>query len=282
MLTIENLTKTYPVAGKGLFARGGTFTALKGIDLRIAKGESVGVVGESGSGKTTLTRCVLGLEPITSGRIVFDGVDLSTLSPAQMRDTRSRIQIVFQDPYASLNPRMSIRDIIAEPMQIHRAKLRLDGRQQTARVLELLEMVGLGPRHASRYPHEFSGGQRQRIGIARALAVNPEMLILDEPTSALDVSVQAQVLNLLQSLQDRLNLTYLFISHDLGVIRYVCDRVALMYRGSLVEEGPADQVFDSPREDYTKMLLSSMPEPDPSRSTLRIAKQGAQTDVAEH
>jgi len=271
VLNIEHLSKIYAVPGKSLFSRPGKFAALEDINLRIAKGESLGVVGESGSGKTTLTRCVLGLEPFSSGRIVFDGVDLASLKPGEMRDMRSRIQIVFQDPYASLNPRMTIRDIISEPMQIHRAKLGLSTAQQMARVYELLGMVGLGRQHALRYPHEFSGGQRQRIGIARALASNPELIVLDEPTSALDVSVQAQVLNLLQKLQDDLKLTYLFISHDLGVIRYVCDRVALIYRGQLVEEGRTQQIFESPQQEYTKMLLASMPEPDPSRSTLRRA-----------
>lgn len=282
MLIVDKLTKIYPVSGSSPFGRQAGFTALKEIDLNIARGESVGVVGESGSGKTTLTRCILGLEPITSGRIEFDGTDLASLTAAQMRDMRARIQIVFQDPYASLNPRMSVRDIVAEPMQIHRARLGLDERRQTARVMELLEMVGLGPRHASRFPHEFSGGQRQRIGIARALAVKPELLILDEPTSALDVSVQAQVLNLLQSLQDSLGLTYLFISHDLGVVRYVCDRVALIYRGELVEQGPTERVFDDPQKDYTKMLLAAMPEPDPTRSTLRAVRHEERADVAEH
>ncbi len=282
MLIVDKLTKIYPVSGSSPFGRQAGFTALKEIALNIARGESVGVVGESGSGKTTLTRCILGLEPITSGRIEFDGTDLASLTAAQMRDMRARIQIVFQDPYASLNPRMSVRDIVAEPMQIHRARLGLDGRRQTDRVMELLEMVGLGPRHASRFPHEFSGGQRQRIGIARALAVKPELLILDEPTSALDVSVQAQVLNLLQSLQDSLGLTYLFISHDLGVVRYVCDRVALIYRGELVEQGPTERVFDDPQKDYTKMLLAAMPEPDPTRSTLRAVRHEARADVAEH
>jgi len=282
MLTIDNLTKTYPLAGGGLFRAAGAFTALKGVNLNIAKGESFGVVGESGSGKTTLTRCILGLERITAGRIVFDGVDLASLTSAQMRDMHSRIQIVFQDPYASLNPRMTVRNIVAEPMQIHRSKLGFDARQQTARVHELLGMVGMGPHYASRYPHEFSGGQRQRIGIARALASNPELLILDEPTSALDVSVQAQVLNLLQTLQDKLNLTYLFISHDLGVIRYVCDRVALIYRGELVEEGDTSQIFDNPQQPYTKMLLSSMPEPDPARSPLRRRGQALTGTETNH
>lgn len=270
ILRIENLTKSYPVWSKGWFRAQQKFDALSDINLTINKGESFGVVGESGSGKTTLTRCILGLETISSGRVMFDGIDLATLSPAQMRDMRSRIQIVFQDPYASLNPRMTVHDIIAEPMEIHRAKLALSTRQRTVRVMELLELVGLGRQHAFRYPHEFSGGQRQRIGIARALAANPELLILDEPTSALDVSVQAQVLNLLHDLQEKLGLTYLFISHDLGVIRYVCNRVALVYRGVLVEEGATEDIFENPQSDYTKLLLAAMPYPDPGRSPLRM------------
>jgi len=269
LLSIEGLSKSFAVSGRGLFSGRSTFTALKEVSLSIGRGESFGLVGESGSGKTTLTRCILGLETITSGRVMFDGIDLGRLSAAAMRRMRARIQIVFQDPYASLNPRMTAHDMIAEPMLIHREALQLDGRRRTDRVMELLELVGLGPQHAFRYPHEFSGGQRQRIGIARALAVGPEFLILDEPTSALDVSVQAQVLNLLHDLQQRLGLTYLFISHDLGVIRYICDRVALIYRGEIVEEGGVDDIFERPRSDYARLLLAAMPEPDPDKSPFR-------------
>ncbi|USQ73037.1 ATP-binding cassette domain-containing protein [Roseomonas mucosa] len=229
-------------------------------------GESFGLVGESGSGKTTLTRCILRLEEVSAGRILFDGTDLATLKPAEMRSLRARVQIVFQDPYASLNPRMSVRDILCEPMEIHRDRMGLDGRGRLDRAAELLQRVGLGTQHLSRFPHEFSGGQRQRIGIARALATKPDFLILDEPTSALDVSVQAQVLNLLHELQAQLGLTYFFISHDLGVIRYICDRVALIYRGQLVEEGDTEAVFRSPASDYARMLLAAMPDPDPDRS----------------
>jgi ABC-type oligopeptide transport system ATPase subunit len=264
MLEIRGLSKHYPGrrGSKGV-------DALRDVSLSITKRESFGLVGESGSGKTTLTRCVLGLEPPTSGSIIFDGVDLASLSPAAMRAMRARIQIVFQDPYASLNPRMTAHDIVAEPMIVHRDTLRLDRRQRSDRVVELLDLVGLGEQHLHRFPHEFSGGQRQRIGIARALSVNPELLVLDEPTSALDVSVQAQVLNLLHALQERLHLTYLFISHDLGVIRYVCDRVALIYRGEIVEQGPAGDIFDHPGSDYGRMLIAAMPEPDPDRSPFR-------------
>jgi ABC-type oligopeptide transport system ATPase subunit len=271
ILSIEHVTKIFPIRGKGLFGKRSIFTALNDVNLSVDKGESFGLVGESGSGKTTLTRCILRLEEITSGRTIFDGVDLASLSPSEMRRMRSRIQIVFQDPYASLNPRMTIHDIVAEPMEIHQDELCLNARRKTDRVVELLELVGLGPQHVFRYPHEFSGGQRQRVGIARALAVNPEFLILDEPTSALDVSVQAQVLNLLHDLQVRLGLTYLFISHDLGVVRYVCDRVALIHRGEIAEEGPVDKIFERPESDYARLLLSSMPDPDPDRSPLRAA-----------
>lgn len=265
-LRIEHLSKSFSVGRNRLFRSRAAFAALKDVNLTIHQGESFGLVGESGSGKTTLTRCILGLETITSGRILFDSVDLAGLSPAEMRRMRSRIQIVFQDPYASLNPRMTVHSIIAEPMEIHRDHVRLNARQRTDRVMELLELVGLGEQHAFRFPHEFSGGQRQRIGIARALAVRPEFLILDEPTSALDVSVQAQILNLLHELQANLGLTYLFISHDLGVIRYVCDRVALINRGEIVEEGDVGSVFEQPRSEYARLLLSAVPIPDPDKS----------------
>ena len=274
MLEIRGLSKHYP----GRRGSAGV-DALKAVSLSVARRESFGLVGESGSGKTTLTRCVLGLEPPTTGSILFDGVDIASLTPAAMRAMRARIQIVFQDPYASLNPRMTAHDIVAEPMVIHRDTLGLDGRQRSARVEELLHLVGLGPQHLHRFPHEFSGGQRQRIGIARALAVNPELLVLDEPTSALDVSVQAQVLNLLHDLQERLSLTYLFISHDLGVIRYICDRVALIYRGEIVEQGPANEVFERPSSDYARMLIAAMPEPDPDRSPFRPGSQGRRGDA---
>ena len=270
MLRIEHVTKTYGGARKGLAGLLGTpaaeVRALRDVSLSVRRGESFGLVGESGSGKTTLTRCILRLEEVSAGRILFDGTDLATLKPAEMRSLRARVQIVFQDPYASLNPRMSVCDILCEPMEIHRDRMGLDGRGRLDRAAELLQRVGLGTQHLSRFPHEFSGGQRQRIGIARALATKPDFLILDEPTSALDVSVQAQVLNLLHELQAQLGLTYFFISHDLGVIRYICDRVALIYRGQLVEEGDTEAVFRSPASDYARMLLAAMPDPDPDRS----------------
>ena len=269
MLRVDGVTKTYGATRWNPFRSAPAFAALSDVSLTVRRGESFGLVGESGSGKTTLARCILQLEPVTSGKILFDGSDLCRLSRTAMRAMRARIQIVFQDPYASLNPRMTVRDTIAEPMEIHRRRLRLDARGRTDRAAELLARVGLAARHLYRYPHEFSGGQRQRIGIARALAADPELLILDEPTSALDVSVQAQVLNVLHELQAQLGLTYLFISHDLGVIRYVCDRVAFLHRGRLVEQGDTASVFDHPASDYARMLMAAVPDPDPDRSSLR-------------
>jgi ABC-type oligopeptide transport system ATPase subunit len=267
LLEVDNVTKVFST--RQPFARAVEFTALKDVNLQVARGESFGLVGESGSGKTTLTRCILLLEEITSGRIMYDGQDLARLSARALRALRAKIQIVFQDPYASLNPRMTIRDIVAEPLEIHHDLVALSASARTDRAAELLAVVGLRNEHLYRYPHEFSGGQRQRIGIARALALNPEFLILDEPTSALDVSVQAQVLNLLHDLQKRLGLTYLFVSHDLGVIRHVCDRVALLYRGALVEQNETEAIFEQPRSDYARTLIAAMPSPDPSRSLWR-------------
>ncbi|MCE0505020.1 ATP-binding cassette domain-containing protein [Roseivivax sp. GX 12232] len=259
ILQIENVSKVYG-ARRALFGKTAEVQALQDVSLSVRKGESFGLVGESGSGKTTLTRSILHLETPTAGRILFEGRDLAQLSAAEMRRLRARVQIVFQDPYASLNPRMSVQDIVTEPMLIHRETLGLDRRQRIERAAELLSLVGLGPQHLSRFPHEFSGGQRQRICVARALASGPELLLLDEPTSALDVSVQAQVLNLLCELQDQLGLTYFFISHDLAVVRYLCDRVALIYRGELVEEGETDRIFDHPESEYARMLTRAMPE----------------------
>jgi ABC-type glutathione transport system ATPase component len=259
MLELDRVSKVYPGTRRG-FTRGTPVTALHEVSFEVRAGECFGLVGESGSGKTTLTRCILQLERPTAGTIRFEGEDLARLSPAALRRLRARIQIVFQDPQASLNPRMSVHDIVTEPLVVHRATLGLDARARTARAVELLTLVGLGPQHLYRYPHEFSGGQRQRIGIARALVTQPALLLLDEPTSALDVSVQAQVLNLLDDLQRRLGLTYLFISHDLAVIRYVCDRVALIHHGRIVEQGSRDAIFDTPQTDYARMLLAAMPE----------------------
>ena len=259
MLEIERVTKIFP-AQRGMFGSSAAVTALEDVTLGVTRGESFGLVGESGSGKTTLTRCILQLDAPTSGRIRFEGEDLATLTPAALRALRARIQIVFQDPFASLNPRMSVHDIVTEPMLIHARTLGLGRRQRTERAAEILSLVGLGPQHLHRYPHEFSGGQRQRICIARALAPGPSLVLLDEPTSALDVSVQAQVLNLLIDLQRRLGLTYFFISHDLGVIHYVCDRVALILRGRIVEEGETRALFAAPESDYARSLIAAMPE----------------------
>jgi ABC-type glutathione transport system ATPase component len=258
MLEVEGVGKVF--ARHGLFRAGSEVVALRDVSLSIARGESFGLVGESGSGKSTLARCILRLDLPTSGRIFFEGEDMARLGPAALRRLRARIQVVWQDPYASLNPRMSVHDIVTEPMLIHRRCLGLSARQRTDRAAELLSLVALGPQHLHRYPHEFSGGQRQRIGIARALATNPSLLLLDEPTSALDVSVQAQVLNLLADLQARLGLTYLFISHDLSVIRYICDRVAILHRGALVEAGPTEAIFDAPRSEHARMLIAAMPD----------------------
>jgi ABC-type glutathione transport system ATPase component len=260
MLELEQVSKVYPGSRRGWFARGTPVQALQDVGFTVQRGECFGLVGESGSGKTTLTRCILQLETPSAGRIRFEGEDLARLSPAALRRLRARIQIVFQDPQASLNPRMSVHDIVTEPLVVHRRTLGLDARARTERAVELLGLVGLGPQHLYRHPHEFSGGQRQRIGIARALVTQPALLLLDEPTSALDVSVQAQVLNLLEDLQRRLGLTYLVISHDLAVIRYVCDRVALIRHGRIVEQGPCRQIFDAPQTDYARTLLAAMPE----------------------
>ncbi|GAA2843796.1 oligopeptide transport system ATP-binding protein [Aminobacter aminovorans] len=259
MLEIDNVSKIYP-GRRGIFGTSPEVHALKNVSLSVRKGESFGLVGESGSGKTTLTRSVLHLDTPTSGSIRVQGQDLGKLSDAELRRLRSRVQIVFQDPYASLNPRMSVYDIVTEPLVIHHETLGLTNRQRSDRAAELLSLVGMGPQHLHRHPHEFSGGQRQRICIARALASGPELLLLDEPTSALDVSVQAQVLNLLCELQDRLGLTYFFISHDLAVVRYLCDRVALINRGEIVEQGDCAEIFDAPKSEYARMLIGAMPE----------------------
>jgi ABC-type oligopeptide transport system ATPase subunit len=257
LLDVDNVTKVFST--RRPFERAVQFTALRDVSLQVARGESFGLVGESGSGKTTLTRCILRLEATTSGRIVYDGQDLATLSARALRALRAKIQIVFQDPYASLNPRMTVRDIVAEPLEIHHDLVTLSARARTDRAAELLALVGLRNEHLYRYPHEFSGGQRQRIGIARALALSPEFLILDEPTSALDVSVQAQVLKLLGELRQRLGLSIVFITHDLRVAAQICDLVAVMKDGEVVEHGRAAEVFGNPQHPYTRALLDSIP-----------------------
>jgi len=271
LLEVRGLKKYFPVQG-GLFSRVvGYVKAVDGVDLAILQGESFGLVGESGSGKTTVGKTVLRLIEPTEGEILFEGEDLCQLSESEMRGHRSEMQMIFQDPYSSLNPRMTVKRIVGEPLVVHKwAK----GSALDAKVRELIDVVGLMEDHLYRYPHEFSGGQRQRIGIARALALEPKMLILDEPTSALDVSVQAQVLDLLLQLQQRLNLTYLFISHDLAVIRYICDRVALMYQGKILELGSVEDIFTEPMHPYTQALLSAMPVADPEFEADEIILEG--------
>jgi oligopeptide/dipeptide ABC transporter ATP-binding protein len=271
LLTVRDLKKYFPVKG-GLFQRQiGYIKAVDGIDLAIEQGQSFGLVGESGSGKTTVGKTILRLIEPTEGEIIFEGQDLCELSESEMRERRAEMQMIFQDPYSSLNPRMTVKRIVGEPLVVHKWG---KGRALDDRVRELISLVGLMEDHLYRYPHEFSGGQRQRVGIARALALEPKMLILDEPTSALDVSVQAQVLDLLLDLQKRLNLTYLFISHDLAVIRYICDRVALMYMGKILEQAPVEEIFERPMHPYTQALLSAMPVADPEYQPEEIILEG--------
>jgi len=271
LLEVRGLKKYFPIRG-GLFGRQmGYIKAVDGIDLSIECGQSFGLVGETGSGKTTVGKTILRLIEPTEGQIIFEGQNLCRLSESEMRQRRAEMQMIFQNPYSSLNPRMTVKRIVGEPLVIHgRAK----GRALDEKVRELISLVGLMEDHLYRYPHEFSGGQRQRIGIARALALEPKMLILDEPTSALDVSVQAQVLDLLLDLQQRLNLTYLFISHDLAVIRYICDRVALMYMGKILEIGAVEDIFQQPMHPYTRALLSAMPVADPEYEAEEIILEG--------
>jgi len=254
LVEIKDLKKYFPVPHKQVVR------AVDGVSFTIKRGETLGLVGESGCGKTTVGRCILRLIEPTSGEIRFDGRDLLELGRGEIRALRRRMQIIFQDPYSSLNPRMKVGAIIAEPLEIHHVG---DRRERKERVAELLRVVGLDPDYANRYPHQFSGGQRQRIGIARALALNPDFIVADEPVSALDVSVQAQVVNLMQDLQERFGLTYLFISHGLAVVKHISTRVGVMYLGKLVELAPAQEIYTNPLHPYTQALLQAIPIPDP-------------------
>jgi ABC-type oligopeptide transport system ATPase subunit len=271
LLEVTGLTKHFPIRHGLLFERTvGYVKAVDGVDFEIAEGETLGLVGESGSGKSTTGYCVLRLLEPTSGSIRFEGRELTELGRGDLRRARRELQIVFQDPYASLDPRMTVGDIVAEPLAVHRTESR---RSRRASVRKLLDVVGFDPAYARRYPHEFSGGQRQRIGIARALALNPKLIVCDEPVSALDVSIQAQILNLLKDLQAEFGLTYLFIAHDLAVVRTMSDRIAVMTNGKIVEQGQAEQVYTSPRHEYTRKLLSSVPVPDPRQMRERKAER---------
>ena len=271
LLEIRNLKKHFPV-GEGLFSRNkGAVKAVDGVSLTVEEGETLGIVGESGCGKSTLGRTILRLVEPTSGEIYFQEKNLLAMSQRELRDTRRQMQIIFQDPYASLNPRMRVGDIVGEGLEIHKLA---KGKAKRDRVIELLNQVGLREDHYNRYPHEFSGGQRQRIGIARALAVSPKFIVADEPVSSLDVSIQAQIINLLQELQEKMHLTYFFISHDLRVVEHISHRVAIMYLGKIVEIAKSETIYQDAKHPYTRALLSAVPMPDTSRKKERTILQG--------
>ena len=274
LLEVRDLRKHFPVGKRNLFGKHKQLLrAVDGISFTLERGECLGLVGESGCGKSTVARTLVGLHPATSGSIRLNGVELVGLRPKQWLPHRRRVQMIFQDPYASLDPRQTVSSILTEPSIIHGLS---KPRERKLHAMQLLDAVGLNPRHINRYPHEFSGGQRQRIGIARALALEPELLVCDEPVSALDVSIQAQIINLLDELKQRFGLSYLFIAHDLAVVRHICDSVAVMYLGRVVEHASRDELFQSPRHPYTKALLSAVPVPDPieERQRERILLEG--------
>ena len=273
LLEVRNLKKHF-VSKHGLLGQHITrVQAVDGVSFKIRRGETLGLVGESGCGKSTTGRTIIRLYDVTDGEVIFDGVDISKISQGQMRQYRKKIQMIFQDPYASLNSRMTVGDIIGEPLDIHKIA---KGEERQKIIWNLLERVGLNKEHANRYPHEFSGGQRQRIGIARALAVSPDFIICDEPISALDVSIQAQVVNMLDDLQKELGLTYLFIAHDLSMVKHISDRIGVMYLGKLVELASSDELYDNPNHPYTQALLSAIPVPDPdvTKAHKRIVLEG--------
>lgn len=273
LLRVDDLKKYFPIR-RGVFKRRvGDVKAVDGISFKVYRGETLGLVGESGCGKTTVGRTIVRLYEPTEGSVFFEGVDLSQLTGDELREMRQRLQMIFQNPYASLSPRMNVKGIVGEPLEVHRVAR---GKEKEDRIAELLELVGLNPAYMSRFPHEFSGGQRQRIGIARSLALNPELVIADEPISSLDVSIQAQVVNLMEDLQEELGLTYMFIAHDLSMVRHISDRVVVMYLGKIMEVADKDVLFDNPLNPYTQALMSAIPVPDPKieRSRKRVLIKG--------